>query len=442
LALRAQRCSSTGKLTEKLKPFSLNDLSDQAPLAASLPRPSVMIRRPGTPLPALFALLSTGFISACSRGQASPTVPPPPTVSVIELAPETVPLVTEWVATLDGFVNAQVRPQVPGYLVKTTYREGSLVRKGDVLFEIDPRPFEIALAQAEAGVAQAQAQLGRTERDLERDRPLAEQRAIAQSQLDNDIQANLAAQAGLKAAEASVNAARLNVEFTKVRSLIDGVAAIATAQIGDLVSPTTLLTTVSQVDPIRAYFSLSEQEYLTVAARINARGPRRSLWDTGAPLTLTLANEQPYPHAGSFLAADRQIDARTGTIRISASFPNPDRLLRPGQYGRVRAETKVARDAILVPQRAVNDMQGTRQVRIVDAQNLIQLKAVTLGARTGSRWIVEQGLAAGDRVVMDSASLPPGTRVNVRSFVSVPTGAAAAAGVPAATMGQKPEGRK
>lgn len=386
-----------------------------------------MIPRPGTSLPALLALLSIGFASACSQSQASSTVPPPPTVSVIELAPETVPLATEWVATLDGFVNAQVRPQVTGYLVKTTYREGSLVRKGDVLFEIDPRPFEIALAQAEAGVAQAQAQLGRTERDLERDRPLAEQRAIAQSQLDNDIQANLAAQAGLKATEAAVNAARLNLEFTKVRSLIDGVAAIATAQIGDLVSPTTLLTTVSQVDPIRAYFSLSEQEYLSVAARINA-GTRRSLWDTGAPLTLTLANEQPYPHAGSFLAADRQIDARTGTIRISASFPNPDRLLRPGQYGRVRAETRVAKDAILVPQRAVNEMQGTRQVRIVDAQNLIQLKAVTLGARTGSRWIVEQGLAAGDRVVMDSASLPPGTRVNVRPFVSSPADASAAAG--------------
>ena len=388
--------------------------------------------------------MSIGFASACSQGQAAPTVPPPPTVSVIQLAPETVPLVTEWVATLDGFVNAQVRPQVAGYLVKAAYREGSLVRKGDVLFEIDPRPFEIALAQAEAGVAQAQAQLGRTERDLERDRPLAEQRAIAQSQLDNDIQANLAAQAALKSTEAAVNAARLNLEFTKVRSLIDGVAAIATAQIGDLVSPTTLLTTVSQVDPIRAYFSLSEQDYLTVAARINARSPHRSLWDTGAPLRLTLANDQDYPHAGSFLAADRQIDAKTGTIRISASFPNPERLLRPGQYGRVRAETKVAKEAIVVPQRAVNELQGTRQVRIVDAQDLIQLKAVTLGARTGSRWIVEQGLAAGDRVVMDSASLPPGTKVNVKPFVSLPAGASAAVGdaAPTATSGQKTPGQK
>jgi membrane fusion protein (multidrug efflux system) len=388
-----------------------------------------MIFRPGSYLRPLVALMPIALAAACSQGQAAPTVPPPPTVSVIELAPETVPLVTEWVATLDGFVNAQVRPQVAGYLLRAAYREGSLVRKGDVLFEIDPRPFDIALAQAEAGVAQAQAQLGRTERDLERDRPLAEQRAIAQSQLDNDIQANLAAQAAVKSAEAAVNGARLNLEFTKVRSLIDGVAAIATAQIGDLVSPTTLLTTVSQVDPIRAYFSLSEQDYLTVASRINARSPHRSLWDTGAPLRLTLANDQDYPHAGAFLAADRQIDAKTGTIRISASFPNPDRLLRPGQYGRVRAETRVVKNAIVVPQRAVNELQGTRQVRIVDAQNLIQLKAVTLGARTGSRWIVEQGLAAGDRVVMDSASLPPGTKVNVKPFVSD--------AAPTATPGQK-----
>ena len=339
-------------------------------------------------------------------------------MSVIELAPETVPLSTEWVATLDGFVNAQVRPQVSGYLVRTTYSEGGLVRRGDVLFEIDERPFAIALAQADAALAQAQAQLGRAERDLERDRPLAEQRAIAQSQLDNDVQAQLAAQAGVKAAEAAVSGARLNLEFTKVRSLIDGVAAIATAQIGDLVGPTTLLTTISQVDPIRAYFSLSESEYLAVAPRINAGRPRKTLWETGTALTLTLANDQPYPHSGTFLAADRQIDAKTGTIRISAAFPNPQRLLRPGQYGRVRAETRLARNVLLIPQRAVTDLQGTPQVRIVDAQNAIQLKPITLGDRTGARWIVVEGLAAGDRVVMDSASVPAGTTVTVKPFVA------------------------
>jgi membrane fusion protein (multidrug efflux system) len=358
----------------------------------------------------------SAMAAGCSRGQASPAPPPPPTVSVLAIEPQTVSLASEWVATLDGFVNAQVRPQVTGYLIRTTYREGAFVHKGDVLFEIDERPFQIALDQTDARVAEAKAQLGRTERDLQRDTPLAQQRAIAQSQLDNDTQANLAAQAALKSAEAAVGAARLNLEFTKVRSLIDGVAAIATAQIGDLVGPQTLLTTVSQVDPIRAYFALSEPEYLAVAKQINARTPQKSLWKTGTPLTLTLANDQPYPHPGTFLAADRQIDAKTGTIRISATFPNPDRTLRPGQYGRVRADTSVVHNALLVPQRAVTDLQGTSQLRVVKADNTIELRAVTLGARIGTSWIVQRGIAAGDRVVMDSASLPQGTHVNVKPY--------------------------
>jgi membrane fusion protein (multidrug efflux system) len=364
----------------------------------------------------LWFSITTLAATGCSRSQASPAVPPPPTVSVLEIQPQTVSLASEWVATLDGFVNAQVRPQVTGYLVRTTYREGAFVHKGDVLFEIDERPFQIALDQADARVAEAKAQLGRTERDLQRDTPLAQQRAIAQSQLDNDVQATLAAQAALKSAEAAVGGARLNLEFTRVRSLIDGVAAIATAQIGDLVGPQTLLTTVSQVDPIRAYFSLSEPEYLAVASQINARTPQKSLWKTGTPLRLTLANDQQYPHPGTVLAADRQIDAKTGTIRISASFPNPDRLLRPGQYGRVHADTSVVRNALLVPQRAVTDLQGNSQLRVVGPDNTVQLRAVTLGARVGTNWIVQEGVAAGDRVVMDSASLPQGTHVNVKPY--------------------------
>jgi len=371
----------------------------------------------------LLLIAAAVVLSACGPGQAAPAPPPPPTVSVLELAPQTVPLESEWVATLDGYVNAQVRPQVTGYLVRTAYREGALVHKGDVLFEIDARPFQIALDQAEGGLAEARAQLGRTERDLKRDTPLAEQRAIAQRQLDDDVQANLAAQAAAKSAEAAVGAARLNMEFTKVRSLIDGVAAIATAQIGDLVGPTTLLTTVSQVDPIRAYFSLSEQEYLDVAKQINARTPQKTLWASGTPLTLTLANNQTYPHPGTFFAADRQIEAKTGTIRISASFPNPDRLLRPGQYGRVHADTHIVRDALLIPQRAVTSLQGASQLRVVAPDNTIQVRTVTLGARVGSGWIAQGGVAAGDRVVMDSASLPQGTRVNVKPYIAEDTSA-------------------
>ena len=321
-------------------------------------------------------------------------------MSVITVQPERVALTSEWIATLDGYVNAQIRPQVSGYLLTRSYEEGAAVHKGQVLFEIDRRPFESALAQARAQLAEAKAQLGKTERDMQRDRPLAEQRAIAQSQYDNDVQANLAAQAAVESAAAAVHTADLNVGFTHVTSLIDGVAAIATAQIGDLVGPTTLLTTVSQVHPIKAYFPLSEQQYLEMADRINVyggRGVKASLGSSGSrgsisgggALTLILADGSVYPRTGTFLAADRGIDVKTGTIRISATFPNPDRMLRPGQYGRVRAETRVRSDALLVPQRAISELQGSFQVRVVSADNTIATKTVKVGERIGSRWIVE-----------------------------------------------------
>jgi RND family efflux transporter MFP subunit len=368
-------------------------------------------------LPIIFASL---LVTGCGRDQAAASTPPPtpPTVAVISVTPETVRVSTQWIATLDGLVNAQIRPQVSGYLVKTAYRDGAAIKKGDVLFEIDPRPFEAALALAEAQLAQARAQLGRTEQDVRRDKPLAVERAIAQSQLDNDVQANLSAQAAVKVAEAQVDSARLNLGFTKVRSLVGGIAAIASAQLGDLVGPTTLLTTVSQVDPIRAYFSLNEQEYLRVAAQINARTPTRSLWGNGTALTLTLADGQVYPEKGAFLAADREIDSKTGTIRISATFPNPNNQLRPGQYGRVSAETRIAKDVLLVPQRAVTDLQGKSQVRVVAADDTVQIKTVTLGERIGARWIVETGVEAGDRVIVDSGQVAPGTKVGTKPFVT------------------------
>jgi membrane fusion protein (multidrug efflux system) len=371
-----------------------------------------MIRRP-VPL-----LLLSVLVQACASGeaQAPPGAVPAPTVAVVEVRPQSVPVATEWIATLDGFVNAQIRPQVSGYLVNRTYREGAVVRKGQVLFEIDPRTFEAVLAQAEAQLALARAQLGRTERDVARNTPLAKERAIPQSQLDNDIQAHLAAEASVKAAQATVDTATLNLGFTKVRSLIDGVAAIATAQIGDLVGPTTLLTTVSQVDPIRAYFSLSEREYLQAAQRINAAASRAGLWGTGDELALFLADGSEYPRRGRFLAADREIDPRTGTIRISASFPNPSHVLRPGQYGQVRATTQVVQQALLVPQRAVTELQGSSQVRLVDQENKIRIVTVTLGTRIGPNWIVREGLNAGARVVMDGPQLRDGTVVETRPY--------------------------
>jgi membrane fusion protein (multidrug efflux system) len=363
--------------------------------------------------------LSAGCVGdRAATASAAPT--PAPAVSVLTVAPETVRVSTEWIATLDGFVNAQIRPQVSGYLTRAAYREGATVSKGDVLFEIDPRTFEAALAQAEAQLGQARAQLGRTEQDVQRDKPLALERAIAQSQLDNDVQANLSAQAAVKVAEAMVETARLNLGFTKVRSLVGGIAAIATAQIGDLVGPTTLLTTVSQVDPIRAYFSLNEQEYLQVASQINSRGRTKSLWGNGTALTLTLADGQVYPEKGSFLAADRQIDPKTGTIRISAAFPNANNQLRPGQYGRVSADTRIEKDVLLLPQRSVTDFQGTAQIRVVAPDDTVQVKSITLGDRIGSRWIVQKGIEAGDRVIVDSGQLAAGTKVTTKPFTSEP----------------------
>jgi membrane fusion protein (multidrug efflux system) len=358
------------------------------------------------------------IVSACNSSKAAPAPAPPPDVSVITVAPERVALTSEWIATLDGYVNAQIRPQVAGYLVKRDYQEGAAVRKGAVLFEIDPRPFEAALAQTRAQLGEAEAQLGKTERDLQRDRPLAEQRAIAQSQLDNDVQANLAAQAAVKSAQAAIDTAQLNVGFTKVTSLVDGVAAIATAQIGDLVGPSTLLTTVSQIDPIKAYFPLSERDYLQVAGRINSRRGARAPWQDGG-VTLVLADGTVYPRVGSFLAADREIDAKTGTIRMSAVFPNPDHLLRPGQYGRVRADTSVRTDALLVPQRAVSELQGSYQVRVVGPDNTVATRTVTPGARVGNRWVIEQGLEPGARVVVEGAQTRDGMAVNPRPFASV-----------------------
>jgi RND family efflux transporter MFP subunit len=354
---------------------------------------------------------------ACSTNEAAPAPPPPQVVPVVEVKAESIDVSSEWITTLDGQVNAQVRPQVSGYLVRRAYQEGGRVRKGDVLFEIDRRPFAVALAQAEARLAEARAQLGRAEQDVARNAPLAKERAIAQSDLDNAVQARLAADATVNAALAAVEGARLNLEFTRVRSLVDGIAAIATAQIGDLVGPQTLLTTVSQVDPIRAYFSLSEREYLELADAINTNGAARRLWAAGPGLRLVLADGSEYPEPGRFQAADRQIDPRTGTMRVSASFPNPHGLLRPGQYGRVTVNTRTLESALLVPQRAVAEAQGGAQVRVVSAEGTVQVRPVQMGPRIGARWVVERGLQVGDRVIVDAGQLAEGSKVSTTPFV-------------------------
>jgi len=360
------------------------------------------------------AVTALGSAAACRSESAAAAAAKaaPPSVAFVSVVPEPVAITGEWIATLDGTVNAQIRPQVSGYLVRRAYREGAFVRKGDLLFEIDRRPFDAALNQATARLAESQAQLAKAERDLARDQPLADQRAIAQSQLDNDASARDAARAAVASSKAAVDAAHLNVGFTRVTSLIDGVAAIAVAQIGDLVGPTTLLTTVSQVNPIKVYFPISEQEYLAIAGQVGTPAAAAKLWQAGGGLTLLLADGTTYPQHGSVVALDRDIDPKTGTIRVSATFPNPGNILRPGQYGRVRARTAVRRDALLVPQRAVSELQNGFQLRVLTAGNTVTVRTVTLGSRIDNRWIVEKGLQPNDRVLIDAPSLKDGTLVS------------------------------
>jgi RND family efflux transporter MFP subunit len=310
-----------------------------------------------------------------------------------------VPMISEWTATLDGYVNAQIQPRVSGYLIRQDYKEGSYVHKGQVLFEIDPRPFVAALDQAKGQLAQAEAQLGKAQQDVKRDTPLAEARAIAQSQLDNDIQAQLGAKAAVETAKAALEQAQLNVGFTKVTSLLDGIAGIAQTQIGNLVSPTTVLTSVSQVNPIKAYFSISEQQFMQTQNRGKANAGQDA-WK-GIPLKLVLSDGSTFPHQGSFLLADRQVDVNTGTIRVVGSFPNPGNLLRPGQFGRVSADTGTQRSALLVPQRAVTELQGSYQLAVVGNDNKVNIRPVKVGPSVGKMWIIEDGVKPNERVIVE-----------------------------------------
>ncbi len=323
-------------------------------------------------------------------------------VSVVKATRSEVPVTSEWVGTLDGYVNAQIQPQANGYLVQQDYREGAQVEKGQVLFEIDPRPFEAALHQAEGQLGQAKAQLALAIINVNRDTPLAEAHAIAQSQLDNEIQQKAQAQAAVESAEAAVDTAQLNLGFTQVRSLITGVAGQATTQVGNLVSTQSILTSVSQLNPIKVYFSISDSEYLALVDRARKSGSGLLEGSSKIPLTLTLANDEVYPYKGHIEFVDRELNAQTGAIRIAAAFPNPGNILRPGQFGRVRAETEIRHDAVLVPQIAVTEFQGQQQVYTVAANHTIHVNNVTLGPQYGDNWVIESGLAGGSLVVTDN----------------------------------------
>lgn len=349
---------------------------------------------------ALFLLpVTVVFVVGCGSPKAAPPIPSPE-VEVASVIQKDVPIYSEWIATLDGYVNAQIQPQVTGYVIRQNYKEGSFVRQGQILFQIDSRPFQALVDQANAQLAQAEAQLGKTQMDVGRDTPLAKEGAIAQSQLDNDIQANRAAQATVKAAQAQVEQAKLNLEFTDVKSLVDGISGIAQVQIGNLVNPTTILTSVSQINPIKAYFSISEQEYIHFAERINAETQKETP-SNGPPFDLILADGSVYPHKGVGLLTNRQVDVSTGSIQIVCSFPNPQNFLRPGQFGRLRAAPDVRRGALLVPQKAVSELQGNYQLVIVSADNKASIRPVRVGSRVGPMWIVESGVKAGETVVVE-----------------------------------------
>jgi RND family efflux transporter MFP subunit len=336
-------------------------------------------------------------IGACKKKAA----PPPPEVLFMTVAPQNAAITDEWIGSFTGFVNAQIHAQVTGYLLTQDYAEGSEVKQRQLMFQIDPRPFQAVLDQALAKLAQDQANAGETELNAKRYAPLAKEQAISQQELDDEVQANLAAQAQVKVDEAAIETARINLGFTRITSPVDGLAGLALGQVGDLVSQSgPLLTTVSQINPIKVYFQVSEQSYLTYWRKyITAAGSANT--NAGLPLQLVLSDGSIYPENGRLYFADRQINLDTGTLQLVGLFSNADFILRPGQYGRVRAQTLVETNAIVLPQRAVDELQDAYRVAVVGPTNVVHFRLVNVGPQVGSDWIIESGLKPGDRVVVE-----------------------------------------
>jgi RND family efflux transporter MFP subunit len=387
-------------------------------------------------------LLAAILVVAVSRSAAKPSTQTPslPVVEVALVEQKDVPINGEWIGTLTGQVNADVKGQITGYLLTRNYKEGSFVRKGQILFEIDPRPFQAALDQVRGQLAQAQAQLVQDEAQLstaeanqlksqlnvEKYEPLAKVDAVSKQDFDNATQTDLANKAQVKAAEAAIAAAKaqikageaavetaaINLSFTRVISPIDGIAGIAQAQVGDLVSTSSgSLTTVSTLDPIRDYFTVSEQQYLALQKRFS--DSQKDHWQ----LQLILADGTPYPQEGQFYFADRQVNPNTGAIQLAALFPNPGNVLRPGQYGKVRAIVRVQQNALLIPQAAVNEQQGSNLVAVVDKDNRVSMRPVQVGQRTDTMWVIDGGLKPGDRVIVEGQqNLRPGMTVQTKPF--------------------------
>lgn len=349
--------------------------------------------------------------SACGKKAEAPP-PAPPEVLITPVLQQDVPIVKEWIGTLEGSVDAEIRPKVQGYLLRRAYDEGAFVHKGALLFEVDPRQFQAALDQSEGSVARAEAVLAKTKTDVERYTPLAAQKAISQQELDNAISARNEAEASLAAAKASAEQSRLNLNWSRVTSPIDGIAGVAEAQVGDLVDGSHVLTSVSAVDPIRVRFSLSEQEYLNAATKFND-AIKKGRGSTALDLVLT--DGTVFPQKGWAVALNRQVDVKTGTITVLGEFPNPDHILRPGQYAKVRAVVEERKGALLVPQKAISELQGAYMVGVVKPDGTAETRAVTTGPRYGNLWVIDKGLEPGDQVIVEGLQfIRPGIKVNAK----------------------------
>jgi RND family efflux transporter MFP subunit len=384
-------------------------------------------------------LLVIGLIVVAIYPKGVSGAPPgaPPLVEVVQVEQKDVPIFGEWIGTLDGLTNADVRAQVTGYLLRQGYQEGAFVNKGQLLFEIDPRPFQAALDQAEGQLAQARAQLataeavqGRTQLDVEKYAPLAKQQAASQQDLDNSVQNNLAAKATVESAraliktdEAAVETAKINLDFTRLVAPIEGIAGQAQLQVGALVNLASgPVTSVSTVDPIKVYFTVGEPQYLAWRKRFPTETTREAA-DKNLHLQLILADGSTYAHEGRFYFADRQVNESTGAIRLAGLFPNPGNILRPGGYAKVRAVIRMQQNALLVPQRAVTELQGSYQVATVDDQNKVSIRSVKVGDRVGSEWVIDEGLKPGEKVISEGVQkVRPGMVVNPKPFAAEATG--------------------
>jgi membrane fusion protein (multidrug efflux system) len=380
----------------------------------------------------LTLLLSAG----CGKEQKSQP-PPPPAVEVIEVIRKDVPIYREWVGAVDGLVNATIRAQVTGYLVKQNYMEGEVVRQGQVLFEIDPRTFQASVDAAKASLSQAEARWTTARANLDRIRPLAEKNAVSKKDLDDAVGTELSSRASVESAKAQLEEAQLNLGFTRVTSPVTGIAGIAKAQVGNLVGPGQIqeLAVVSTVDPIKVYFSISEREYLEFRQPGKEAKSRSAV---ATPLELILADGSVYPHKGRISLSDRQVDVKTGTLMLGSLFPNPGNLLRPGQYALVRATIETKKGALLVPQRAVTELQGKFLVAVVGKDDLVEIRPVTPAERIGSLWVIDKGINAGERIVVEGVQKVK-TGVRVAPKLASAEGAAPASPPPPAPAQPAPD---